>query len=308
MSITKTRGAALHGHATSSPALRFDRAHGIVELAVDNARGCLLNLQKEDGHWAAELQGDTILESEFILLMAFLGREREDRIRKAARYIVTQERPDGGWSLLSRRPRRRERHRQGVLRSEAGRPRSRRPLHAAGPRGRSATGRRRPLQQLQQVLSGLPWPIPLRKLPDRAGRDDVPAEVGVFQHLCHVELDADHRRAAQHLLGLQAGPTYSARTGNRRAVRAAPANAPLASSADAPLAHGHQLFPGRRSAAEALRILRSELGAQRGRRQGECVDARPFRRERRRRRHFPADHLYDHQSALPGLCATIPPR
>ena len=35
----------------------------------------LLGLQKPDGHWVGELQGDTILESEFILLMAFLGRE-----------------------------------------------------------------------------------------------------------------------------------------------------------------------------------------------------------------------------------------
>ena len=33
-----------------------------------------------------------------LLLMAFLGRENEERIRKAARYILTQERPDGGWS------------------------------------------------------------------------------------------------------------------------------------------------------------------------------------------------------------------
>jgi squalene-hopene/tetraprenyl-beta-curcumene cyclase len=65
---------------------------------VDAARRCLLGLQKPDGHWCGELQGDTILESEYVLLMAFLGREEEEVCRKAARYILAQQTPDGGWS------------------------------------------------------------------------------------------------------------------------------------------------------------------------------------------------------------------
>src|SRR5207249_2059289 len=67
--------------------------------AVERARRCLVAKQQADGHWCAELQGDTILESEYILLMAFFGREHEERVRKAANYILTQERPEGGWSL-----------------------------------------------------------------------------------------------------------------------------------------------------------------------------------------------------------------
>jgi squalene-hopene/tetraprenyl-beta-curcumene cyclase len=66
--------------------------------ALDRARQGLLERQEADGHWVGELQGDTILESEFILLMAFLGREREPRIEKMARYILTQQLPDGGWN------------------------------------------------------------------------------------------------------------------------------------------------------------------------------------------------------------------
>jgi squalene-hopene/tetraprenyl-beta-curcumene cyclase len=42
--------------------------------------------QQADGHWVGELQGDTILESEYILLMAFLGRESETQIANADRY------------------------------------------------------------------------------------------------------------------------------------------------------------------------------------------------------------------------------
>src|SRR5262245_19061396 len=69
-----------------------------LATAVERARRCLLRQQHDDGHWCAELQGDTILESEYILLMAFLGREKDERVRKASRYIVTQQRPDGAWS------------------------------------------------------------------------------------------------------------------------------------------------------------------------------------------------------------------
>ncbi len=69
-----------------------------IEVALERARARLLNLQKPDGHWCGELQGDTILESEYVLLMAFLGRESDPNVHKAARYIQTQQRPDGAWS------------------------------------------------------------------------------------------------------------------------------------------------------------------------------------------------------------------
>src|SRR5437660_2348449 len=66
--------------------------------ALERTRRCLLSRQAVDGHWVGELEGDTILESEYILLMAFLGREREERVAKAARYLITKQMPEGGWS------------------------------------------------------------------------------------------------------------------------------------------------------------------------------------------------------------------
>ncbi|HTU18621.1 MAG TPA: squalene--hopene cyclase [Gemmataceae bacterium] len=66
--------------------------------AIERARRCLLDMQQPDGHWVGELQGDTILESEYVLLLAFLGREEDEVCRKAAKYILKQQMPEGGWS------------------------------------------------------------------------------------------------------------------------------------------------------------------------------------------------------------------
>jgi squalene-hopene/tetraprenyl-beta-curcumene cyclase len=68
------------------------------QIAIERSRRHLIEMQRSDGHWVGELQGDTILESEFVLLMAFLGRERETRVRKAARYILDQQMSGGGWN------------------------------------------------------------------------------------------------------------------------------------------------------------------------------------------------------------------
>lgn len=69
-----------------------------LQTGIDRARECLLRRQQPDGHWVGELQGDTILESEYVLLLAFLGRERDERVVKAARYVLEQQLADGGWN------------------------------------------------------------------------------------------------------------------------------------------------------------------------------------------------------------------
>jgi squalene-hopene/tetraprenyl-beta-curcumene cyclase len=71
---------------------------GRLRAAILAARRALLERQQPDGHWVGELQGDTILESEWILLMAFLGRESDDRVRRAANYILEQRQSGGAWS------------------------------------------------------------------------------------------------------------------------------------------------------------------------------------------------------------------
>ncbi len=70
-----------------------------LDHALARARGNLLGLQVEDGHWRGELEADSVLESEYILLLHFLGRGGEERVQKLARRIRRLQLPDGGWAI-----------------------------------------------------------------------------------------------------------------------------------------------------------------------------------------------------------------
>ena len=55
-----------------------------TEQAIGRTSRWLLEHQYPDGHWCAELQGDSILESETLILWAFLGRERSELAHRLA--------------------------------------------------------------------------------------------------------------------------------------------------------------------------------------------------------------------------------
>ena len=59
----------------------------------------LLARQATDGHWRAPLEGDTILESEYLLLLAWAGRLDSPHAAGCARRILAQQLPAGGWSI-----------------------------------------------------------------------------------------------------------------------------------------------------------------------------------------------------------------
>jgi len=75
-----------------------------VDNAVDAAKRYLVSTQAADGHWVGELEGDTILESEYVLTMHFLGRTGEQRVRKAAEYLRRKQLPGGGWAIYEGGP------------------------------------------------------------------------------------------------------------------------------------------------------------------------------------------------------------
>ena len=70
-----------------------------VRRAITRTRQWLLTEQHADGSWCAELEGDTLTETETILLLAYLGRENSDLARRAAAYIVEKQLPEGGWAM-----------------------------------------------------------------------------------------------------------------------------------------------------------------------------------------------------------------
>jgi squalene-hopene/tetraprenyl-beta-curcumene cyclase len=70
-----------------------------VRRAIVRTRKWLIDRQYPDGSWCAELEGDTILESETILLYAYLGRENTDTARDLAKRLLEQQMPEGGWAM-----------------------------------------------------------------------------------------------------------------------------------------------------------------------------------------------------------------
>ncbi len=70
-----------------------------VRRAIHQTRQWLLAEQQADGSWCAELEGDTILESQTILLWTFLGHEDSDFVRRLAAYLVGKQLPEGGWAM-----------------------------------------------------------------------------------------------------------------------------------------------------------------------------------------------------------------
>ncbi|QDV34282.1 squalene--hopene cyclase [Tautonia plasticadhaerens] len=70
-----------------------------LDRGLAATRGWLLGQQRDDGHWVGELEGDTILESEFVLLLTALGREEDEVAVKLCKYLYEQRLPEGGWAI-----------------------------------------------------------------------------------------------------------------------------------------------------------------------------------------------------------------
>ncbi len=71
-----------------------------IEDALAGARDWLLAQQNPDGHWVGELEGDTILETEYVLLFQFLGNPDQAKMRKLCNYVTRHwQNDDGGFPI-----------------------------------------------------------------------------------------------------------------------------------------------------------------------------------------------------------------
>jgi squalene-hopene/tetraprenyl-beta-curcumene cyclase len=73
--------------------------HDALGSALERTTDWLLSRQTDEGYWVGELEGDTILESEYVLLLTFLGRESDPVCEQLARYIQDRQLEEGGWAI-----------------------------------------------------------------------------------------------------------------------------------------------------------------------------------------------------------------
>src|SRR5436853_7901425 len=99
---------ASSSHQTSAiPPRRFGKIGDLssrVAAAIGGACNYLFSQQHEEGYWCGELEADTTLESDYIMLHTLLGTGDMDRFRKAARYILQHQNEDGGWPIYAGGP------------------------------------------------------------------------------------------------------------------------------------------------------------------------------------------------------------
>lgn len=86
---------------TRPPDLRHQRleADTAASDAIERTADWLRWQQAGDGHWRAALEGDTILESEYLLLLEWAGKPGGPLARGAADRILQQQLPGGGWAI-----------------------------------------------------------------------------------------------------------------------------------------------------------------------------------------------------------------
>src|SRR5436305_14432310 len=68
-------------------------------VSIDAARKWLFSQQHEEGYWCGELEADTTLESDYILLHTLLGTGNQERFQKCCNYILKHQNEDGGWPI-----------------------------------------------------------------------------------------------------------------------------------------------------------------------------------------------------------------
>src|SRR5262249_5625704 len=82
--------------ATAPPGLSLNDR---LAEALESTTRWLLDRQHDQGYWVGELEGDTILESEYVLLMAYLSRQDDPICAQACRYIREKQLPGRGWAI-----------------------------------------------------------------------------------------------------------------------------------------------------------------------------------------------------------------
>lgn len=75
-----------------------------VKKARIHLRDFMLSQQHPEGYWVGELQGDTILESEYALFLHYMGWGTPETYRQLANYVIKQRNDEGAWGIYPNAP------------------------------------------------------------------------------------------------------------------------------------------------------------------------------------------------------------
>src|ERR1700675_1244754 len=75
-----------------------------LDSAISQAQAYLLGAQAADGHWVGELEANSTITSEYLLLCHLIDRVNTERERRAIRYFRRRQRMDGGFTLFEGGP------------------------------------------------------------------------------------------------------------------------------------------------------------------------------------------------------------
>ena len=92
--------AGLAATPVHAPALRQDPLAG----TISRSGTALLDRQYHDGYWRFDLEADTTIPSEYILLQHFMGTVDAGRHTRLGDYIRSRQLPDGSWPLYEGGP------------------------------------------------------------------------------------------------------------------------------------------------------------------------------------------------------------
>ena len=68
-----------------------------VNQAVHRSQDYFRRTQFPEGYWWGELESNSTMEAEYLMLCYFIGRNDPERWRKVCNYILSKQRSDGSW-------------------------------------------------------------------------------------------------------------------------------------------------------------------------------------------------------------------
>jgi len=71
---------------------------GRLRKAVERAAAAMLQLQRPEGYWWAELESNATITAEYIMLHRLLGLDGA-KVPRMAADLLSRQLPNGGWSV-----------------------------------------------------------------------------------------------------------------------------------------------------------------------------------------------------------------